>query len=392
MKLAAVVALLPLLAPQEPAKEVTLEFVQTTPTGTELGLPSLREADEVWIEMIDGAEESIELAHFYASNQAGSRLEPVVQALERAVDRGVEVRFLAEKKFYETYPDTLDRLGDAVRLYDVAAVMGGVLHAKYMVVDRREAFLGSQNFDWRALEHIQELGVRVRGAKVVAPLHNLFRLDWEEAGPETVATWSESSAVSGPGETSDGGLVTVVYSPKDYLPFRDRWDLPRLVEQIDGAKESIRVQLLSYKTVDYDGAYWDGLETPLRRAAARGVKVELMLSHWATSEGSIEGLQSLQSLPNVEVKILTVPPDPGGFIPYGRVAHAKYMVVDGARGWIGTSNWSRDYFYASRNVGLMLEGEAFAATLEAYFRVGWTSDHAETVVPGKDYPAPRVGR
>ena len=52
--------------------------------------------------------------------------------------------------------------GVAARLLDAGAAWGGVLHAKGMIVDGRTFFLGSQNWDWRALEHIHELGVRVR--------------------------------------------------------------------------------------------------------------------------------------------------------------------------------------------------------------------------------------
>src|SRR5262249_61959851 len=112
-----------------------------------------------------------------------SRLEPVVQALEAAVARGVRVRFLAEQGFVKTYPDTLERLaraGAGVRHLDLRAVpgAGGILHAKYFLVDDREAFLGSQNFDWRALEHNYELGARVRDPAIVDGLAAIFASDW----------------------------------------------------------------------------------------------------------------------------------------------------------------------------------------------------------------------
>jgi phosphatidylserine/phosphatidylglycerophosphate/cardiolipin synthase-like enzyme len=91
------------------------------------------------------------------------------------------------------------------------------------------------------------------------------------------------------------------------------------------------------------------------------------------------------------VRLATVPQDPAGFVPYARVVHAKYVVVDGERAWIGTSNWERSYFYESRNAGLILEGTALAGTLEAFFRGGWTSDYAVPVDPDATYAAPRIG-
>ena len=88
-----------------------------------------------------------------------------------AAARGVKVRLLAEDKFYATYPETLERLGALegieLRRYDISERTGGILHAKYFLVDGRELFVGSQNFDWRALEHIQELGVRTNAESVV---------------------------------------------------------------------------------------------------------------------------------------------------------------------------------------------------------------------------------
>ncbi|MEM7307913.1 MAG: phospholipase D-like domain-containing protein [Planctomycetota bacterium] len=377
----------------------TLELVQTVPAGTELGLEGLRDTHVVWREMIDGATQRIDLAHFYASNApepGAGRLEPIVQALERAAERGVRVRFLADKKFYGTYPDTLDRIdareGAEVRIYDVDALTGGVLHAKWMLVDGREGFLGSQNFDWRALEHIQELGVRFTGAPLMAAFDELFELDWRQAADETqVIDWSVPAAPAAAAVTADGTRVTPVYSPKARIPRGELWDLPRLVAAIDGAERSVRVQLLNYRTVAYGEGYWDGLETPLRRAAARGVKVELLVSHWATSRGTVEGLKSLTVLPNVEVRVLTVPENEAGFVPFARVAHSKLMAVDGSFAWIGTSNWQRGYFYESRNVGLVLEGGAAPATIDRYFRMGWGSPHAVPVDPARDYPKPRVG-
>ena len=95
-------------------------------------------------------------------------------------------------------------------------------------------------------------------------------------------------------------------------------------------------------------------------------------------------------MPHVRVSILTIPPWSGGFIPYARVAHAKYLVVDGERAWVGTSNWERDYFYASRNVGLIIHGGKLPARLDAFFLDGWKSRYAALVDVAAHYEAPRT--
>lgn len=373
------------------------ELVETWPLETELDHPELRDTHDVWLEMIARAERSIDLAQFYASSAPGSRLEAVIAALEAAAARGVAVRFLASETFRPTYPETLERLGAhdgiEVRTYDIGAHPGGVLHAKYWVVDGREVFLGSQNFDFRALEHIVELGARFEHPELARPFVELFEADWRLAGGETDVF--EERAARPPGPVVLAGAygevrLTPVFSPPALLAHEDAWDLPRLVERIDSARRRVRVQVLTYSTTDREGRYFADLEQALRRAAARGVKVELMAADWSKRRFVIEGLQSLQCLPNVEVRLVTIPEHSDGFVPFARVIHAKTLAVDGERGWIGTGNWNRGTFHESRNVGLLVEGAATVAVLERFFETTWSSSHAYPVDPAARYEAPRT--
>ena len=373
----------------------TLVLVESSPLETTLDHPDIPEARDVWPEMIQGATHTLDIAEFYLSNAPGSRLEPVIQAVEAAADRGVKVRVLAEEKFATTYPDTLERLarrsGITVRRLNTAASMGGVLHAKYFVVDGHDAYLGSQNFDWRSLDHIQELGLRVRVPEVVHALADVFERDWLLAGGSTEP--SPETTVGGPFPARvEGGevRVTPVFSPQGFLPDPETWELPRMVKLIDEAKHSVRVQVLTYKSRGRKGEDFPDLEEALKRAAARGVEVELLVADWSKRKGIIEGLQALQSPPGLTVKLLTIPPWSGGFIPFARVAHAKYMVVDGERAWVGTSNWERDYFTKTRNVGLIIEGEVFARRLDRFFADNWNSSYAALVDPHATYTAPNI--
>lgn len=379
----------PAPAPPAAAPPPAIELVETQPVGTTLD-SDLPDAHVVWREMLAGARTSIELAQFYAANAPNSRLEPIVQELEAAVARGVRVRFLAEITFVRAYPDTLDRLqraGAEVRTLDLSTSTRGILHAKYFVVDGREAYLGSQNFDWRALEHIEELGARIRDRAVIHGLAAIFADDWARAGNEPPPRRIElggaiTGELRGAPRVPD---VTLVASPKALLPDGIRWDLPALRTLLGLARRTIRVQLLSYRAGD-----WTELEDPLRDAAARGVRVELLLADWAKREQTIGGLQQLARIPNVEIRLVTIPEHAGGFIPFARVVHAKLLVVDGRRAWLGTSNWERAYFYASRNVGLVIEDPAVAARIAAWSDATWSSSYATRVDPDAKYTAPRI--
>jgi phosphatidylserine/phosphatidylglycerophosphate/cardiolipin synthase-like enzyme len=385
-----------------PALELpALELIESVPVETSFGDPALADAATVWLDMIEHASRSLDIAQFYLSNEPGSSLEPIVAAIEAAARRGVAVRLLVEQKLLPRYPETVERLGRcpgiAVRRFDLSATMGGILHAKYFVIDGREAYLGSQNFDWRSLAHIHELGVRIRQADLVRALGELFALDWHLAAGSIVddgavvelthrSPW-HPVRVSHGAETSVARLAA---SPDRFLPGDATWDLPQLVARIDGARRSVHVQLLTYEPKMRDGSPFPDLDDALRRAAARGASVQLLLADWCKRPGTIEAVQQLARVAGVQVKLVTIPRASSGFIPFARVIHAKYLVVDGASAWIGTSNWGGDYFLKSRNVGLFVDGAGFGRQLEAVFQRGWTSPYAELLDPDAPVTPPNV--
>ncbi|MFL6198350.1 MAG: phospholipase D-like domain-containing protein [Thermoanaerobaculia bacterium] len=386
--------LLCLIASPAAAQEV-LEIVESVPVETTLDHADLRDAYVVWPEMIDRAQKTLDFAEFYASDDPAnhqSRLETVTRAVERAAARGVKVRFLAEKVFQKTYPELLARLGAKpgieVRIYDFATFGGGVLHAKYFLVDGREVYVGSQNYDWRSLQHIQELGARVIEPGVARAFLDVFETDWALAGGGDRRNRTRSNYLF-PVTVGDA-QVTPVFSPTGWLPDPTLWDLPRLVEMIDRATRTVRVQLLTYKTTARDGSWFDPLDAALRRAASRGVQVQLLLADWSKRKGTIEGLQSLQVIPGIDVRMSTIPPFSGGFVPFGRVGHAKYMIVDGRRVWIGTGNWEGDYFTQSRNAGLVIDSPKVGERLDRYFADAWGSPYAYDVDACATYEPPRT--
>ncbi len=397
----------------------SIRFLESFPAGTALDLPEFAPAWQVWPEVLDGAGKSVDVASFYFSRLGDGtdkieapglpdRLLPSLAALPRAGKRGCRVRVLGDSKFSKTYPEALDELNAAAGVESRAidcgqSYGGGVMHAKYFVVDDRTLYVGSQNWDWRALNEIRELGALVEHPALAGELKKIFDLDWRLAGGEAVpvqsssagtgparpAAWIQGQAVpllTAEGDTCRAGLAA---SPRDHLPAGVPWDLPSLLGGIDGAQQRVRLQLLSYGLVDRDGTYWPELDSALRAAAARKVQVQIILSNWAKAGYSAPWIKSLAAVPNIEVKFSDIPENEAGFIPYARVEHPKYMTVDGRLAWVGTSNWSRDYFYSSRNVSLFLEGAGVTAQLDRFFELGWNGPYTQTVTPCGDYHPPR---
>ena len=152
----------------------------------------------------------------------------------------------------------------------------------------------------------------------------------------------------------------------------------------------VRVQLLSHAVVGYDKTPWPVLDEALRDAAGRGVDVQVLVSDWSKKGHKLRVAQDLARVDGLTVKFVVIPDWSGGFIDFARTIHAKYLTVDGERAWLGTSNWSRDYFYKSRNVGVVVEGAPFAADLDRVFSRIWDSPYAETVDPDGSYSPRKV--
>lgn len=374
------------------------QLVQSVPEATDLAHPDLPRTRDVWLRLIREARSSIDLAQYYIASLPGQPLAAVLDELEAAARRGVRIRVLLARPLLASYPDAYDRLrrlpNTAVRVFDLGPLTGGVLHAKYWLIDADresaappQAFVGSQNLDWRSLTQIHELGVLIRDPKAVAQLATLFAADWKFAAE---GNYPAATAPSSPSSDRDArDPIEVLASPAALNPPGIRAALPALLDLLRAAKSSIRIQLLDYSPFYETSKRWDELDEALRQAAARGVRIELLVSHWNTVEPALAHLKTLGQLRNFEVRIATIPQLESGFIPHARVVHSKYTVIDENILWLGTSNWGRRYFYASRNVELVLRDAQLARQANHVFMTLWHSRFSERLDPEKTYPLPR---
>ncbi|MBI5836280.1 MAG: hypothetical protein HZB25_03450 [Candidatus Eisenbacteria bacterium] len=394
-----------LLTEVTPVIEQQAELVETVPVESGLGFPMLRSAHEVWVEAIRTARWRLDLAEFYFSDWPGEPLQDVVREIVRAGQRGVRVRILLDARMHRTYPMPADSLAKLlnieVRELDMSKYGGGVLHAKYFVVDERRVFLGSQNLDWRALKHIHELGVWIAEMRTARVFQDLFEQDWERGEPNprpdparlrsgvTDQPWYRFPfrMVPTPGDTL---ALMPSYSPRGLLPDSTLWDRDAIERMLDAADEEIVLQLLTYSTAGR-GQSDSTLDEALRRAAERGVKVKMLISDWGTGPREIEALKSLARVPNIEVRISTVPQWSGGYIPFARVEHCKYVVADSVWTWVGTSNWEPDYFHRSRNVAVTLKSVRLALQAREVFRRSWDAPGAVPLDLAKEYKVPEHG-
>ncbi len=381
-----------------PPAERPLELIESVPLGTSLGNPELRSAATVWMELVQHATTSLDFEEFYCSNLAGEPLQPILDAIVQAAKRGVKVRLLLDSKMHRTYPQPADSLGQIpgihVRTIDFDRISGGVQHAKFFLVDGRIVVIGSQNMDWRSLEHIHELGVRIADERVADMIGRVFEMDWAMADVEahsdsgTTIAWVPPAGAAAPPLPIDvvesrGDTVHVwpSWTPKTFSPDSTLWMRDAIVRSIDAARYEVVAQTLQYSPNDRrnpDAA----IDQALRRAAGRGVQVKLIVSDWALGGPNMAPLESLSTVPNLEVKISQVPEWSGGYVPFARVEHCKYMVVDTTTTWLGTANWEPSYFHRVRNVAVTMRNRGIASQARRSFEASWTAPTAAPVHPG----------
>ena len=252
-------------------------------------------------------------------------------------------------------------------------------------------FVGSQNFDWRSLDQIHEVGFRIRNAAFAGSYGSVFARDWDLAKGERVTfTGGEFTppirmAVH-PGDTA---IVRPTFSPKGWIPDSSLWDEQVTVDLLDGAQQEIILQFLAYSTTVRKGGPYTVIDDALRRAARRGVKVRMIVADWEKGTPSEASLKSLTVEPNIQVAFSCIPENAGGYIPFARVEHCKYIVADGSRFWLGTANCERGYYYGTRNLGLICTSTSLARQLVAIFEKSWSSPYRESIQANVKY-SPRV--
>ena len=376
------------------------ELVHTVPLETTLATPDLRDAATVWSELFDQAKSEIVIGQFYVVNQAGSVFERVVERLAAAGRRGVKIRFLLDQKGVGlSEPATIAQLKAIpnleLRIIDFNKLTGnGIIHAKYLVVDRAVAYVGSQNFDWRSFSHIHETGLRISDAKVVSQVQAIFEQDWR-AQALTTQGQTVPALNSKPVAADYAQAAYLLASPNAYNPAGvgdSESGLPALLAE---ARSEVRIQLLDYAPLSYGPKgtrpYYAVIDNAVRSAANRGVKIKLMVSNWNLEMPAQSYLKSLAMLPNVEIRVVTLPVASSGFIPFARVIHSKTMVIDGKLGWVGTSNWSGGYLDLSRNLEVVMRNEKMAQRLAALHEQTWSSAYAQPLDINKVYAKPSKG-
>ncbi|XP_021509825.1 5'-3' exonuclease PLD4 isoform X2 [Meriones unguiculatus] len=402
-----------------PSNSCQLILVESIPQDLPFaaGSPTAQPLAQAWLQLLDTAQESVHVASYYwsltgldigvndSSSQPG---EALLQKFQQLLVRNVSVAVATHSPTLAKTSTDLQVLaahGAQIREVPMRQFTAGVLHSKFWVVDGQHIYLGSANMDWRSLTQVKELGAIIYNCSHLAQdLEKTFQTYWVLGTPQAVLPkpWPRNFSTRinrfHPFRGLFDGVRSTAYfsaSPPSLCPHGRTRDLDAVLGVMEGARKFIYVSVMEYFPTTrfiHPARYWPVLDNALRTAAFnKGVHVRLLVSCWFNTDPSTFAyLRSLQAFSNpsagisVDVKVFIVPVGNHSNIPFSRVNHSKFMVTDKAA-YIGTSNWSEDYFSSTCGVGLVVSQKPDSAQpgvtpvqeqLRRLFERDWSSHYA----------------
>ncbi|KAM4567096.1 5'-3' exonuclease PLD3 [Odontesthes bonariensis] len=378
---------------------------------------------QAWINLMAEARSSVDIASFYwtLTNKDTETHEPTAQQGEAILTRLAElsgklhVRIAVNTPQQSQPQDDLKLLNDSgadIRTVNMRALTSGVLHTKFWVVDKKHIYIGSANMDWRSLTQVKELGAVVYNCSCLAEdLGKIFEAYWFLGESKSIPSpWPSSFSTlynkDTPLQLPLNNTPSDVYlssSPPSFCAAGRTPDIQSVLSVIEDAQSFIYIAVMNYlPTMEFSRPkrYWADIDTQLRRVAyEKRVKVRLLISCWAHSQPLMfPFLKSLASVHDptgkldIQVRLFVVPANPTQKeIPFARVNHNKYMVTDKVA-YIGTSNWSGDYFVHTAGSALVVNQTAsqsleptVQSQLKAVFERDWDSDYSTPLTQSTDH-------
>jgi cardiolipin synthase len=270
---------------------------------------------------IDAARKSVDVEVYLLTS------DEIIASLKRANGRGAHVRVIIERQPYQSEQDKsftksqLEAKGFQVRFGPSRYTY---THAKFMVIDGQTGVVSTANFTYSAFTSNRDLGVTTTVPREVAELSAVFEADWRDEPTPTVKT--------------------LILSPTNA---RDA-----MMSLVAGAKTRIDV----YAEEMYD----EKMVRAFIAARKRGVSVRILVPP-STDQDQLDQIDKLTAA-GVEVRTLKSP-----------TLHAKMILVDDLRVFVGSQNMSANSIEHNREVGLILTEAANVSRLAKVFQRDFTT-------------------
>jgi cardiolipin synthase len=264
----------------------------------------------------------------------------VVDALLAAKARGVDVRIILDGKLLEKRSSgaVAQRLTDHGVVVTASSPAFSITHVKAMVIDDARAVVMSLNLT-RPYDHTRDYAVVTDDRGVVDEFLRVFDADVDNAAHRTKITPPLADAA-------------LVWSPVNAEA--------RLVRLIDSARKTIVASTENLGDKPVDEAF--------ARAAARGVKLRLLVPLCDENPNPLRNVKFVAELDRAGADARVMPPPATAEQPY---IHAKMMIVDGVRAFVGSINFSENSMRHARELGIVFEDPAAITEFTRAFDGDW---------------------
>ena len=266
----------------------------------------------------------------------------VISALQDAAQRGIDVRVMLEPHPVGgggSPQSTLAELSAAGAKTETTDPAFPLTHEKGMIIDSKTAFIMTTNFTRSALGGSSgSSGTTNREYDIVDTIPQdvqavsaIFQADWNRTSPHI----------------NDPNLVV--------SPFNSRNDFIAL---LNSARHTLIVEAEEMQD--------SGIEQALINAAKHGVSVEVILP----SPGGSSGDSNSQGIDVIKSGGVQVREDTRLYM------HAKIIVVDGRKAFVGSENISTQSLDQNRELGILVSDSGVLNTLQQTFQQDWRDSQA----------------
>ncbi|MBT3392707.1 MAG: hypothetical protein HN833_03485 [Elusimicrobiaceae bacterium] len=379
--LAVIMAILFMLFPAKKGDEIII--VQSIAKNTVPAHPETTTTLDAWLTMIKGAKKEILIQMPYMISKDGNKMKWLVKALKDSAESGVKVKILLDEMFTRKITATISTLRKykniEYKIVDISTVPNCIQHAKIIITDSQNVFLGSQNFDYRALDEISEIGLIVKNKSLAESFKDVFNFIWHQSANQTTHGYSFENIVSNQNPISakfKGEDIQIYpsFSPVDMFSQIHNTLISEIIKIINSSDDTLYLSVMTFNPT----RNWTEISDALIKAEKRGVKINLMFADWTLKKSASKIKKLQRQMPSATIKIATIP-QPKEFIPYARVVHTKFIVADGNKLLLTTANFEKDYFYKNIDAGLTIKSKNIAKIFEDIFKDMFNSKFASQI-------------
>jgi hypothetical protein len=282
---------------------------------------------------IDKATTSVYVAMYFVEPYSTNK---AINALDRAVDRGLDVKLIFATQNLELYPDADDKLTARGIPH-----MNMSNHAKVVVIDKKIAYVGSANWNFNGLQNNWEMTMKTNNAATIAEAYEYVNLMWDQ------------------------GMKVVRMNDYYYERFVNGGEFYNLL--LDNIRNAKTMKVLMFQTT-YSYSDQQAVDTKvlneLKSSYQRGAKIQMVLD------------DPTYDLDTSSVKFLTENNIPHKLDEknsgYLEKTHAKAFLFDDKILYIGSHNWSRDSLNSAGEASIITRNSQTISDYLTIFNNKWS--------------------